>query len=171
MEWIVQPEGYVPFEHVHLAQEEIFHVKEGELRIVLDGKEHIGKASDTITVPKGTRHVAYNNRPDVLTCVVEYRPGLDYYKFFQCFAGLTLDHDVNRKGGVNIPKMLYFARKTNTQALARPTNIPGPLFRLLMNVFYLVGTLAGWERQYQKYTGEGIARHDEAATQFQETTK
>ena len=27
MEWIVQPDGYVPFEHVHVHQDEIFHVQ------------------------------------------------------------------------------------------------------------------------------------------------
>ena len=36
MNWIVQPDGYVPFEHIHLNQNEIFHVKSGELKIVLN---------------------------------------------------------------------------------------------------------------------------------------
>ena len=31
MQWIVQPKGYVPFEHIHLKQEEIFRVKKGEM--------------------------------------------------------------------------------------------------------------------------------------------
>ena len=27
MQWTVQPKGYVPFEHIHLHQDETFHVK------------------------------------------------------------------------------------------------------------------------------------------------
>lgn len=159
IEWTVRPEEYVPFEHVHLYQEEIFIVRRGEIRVVLDGEERVGRVGDVITVPRGTRHVAYNNKPEPLRCVVAYRPGLDYYKFFQCFAGLTLDRDINRKGGVNIPKMMYFARKMNARALARPTSVPRPLFKLLLNFFYVVGTVAGWEKQYQKYTGGDAAVH------------
>ena len=35
MEWIVQAEGYVPFEHIHLHQDEIFHVQQGEIRVLI----------------------------------------------------------------------------------------------------------------------------------------
>ena len=51
MQWTVQPKGYVPFEHIHLHQDETFHVKKGELKILLDGKEQIAKVGDSITVP------------------------------------------------------------------------------------------------------------------------
>jgi mannose-6-phosphate isomerase-like protein (cupin superfamily) len=110
-EFLVEPEGAVPFEHIHLNQDEIFHVISGQVRLVIDGKEHLGRAGDSITVPKGKRHVAFNDTQETLKCTVEYRPGLDNYKFFQCFAGLTLDKDVDKKGEINIPKMLYFTRE------------------------------------------------------------
>jgi len=154
MEWIVEPGGYVPFEHIHPNQDEIFHVQAGEGRIVIDGQEHIGEAGQTLTVPKGARHIAYNNKPETLTCIVEYRPGLDHYQLFQCFAGLTLDGEIDAKGSINIPKMGYFLKKINAQALTRPTSVPKPLFGLLLNMFYFVGTLAGWEKQFRQYTGE-----------------
>lgn len=53
MEWTVQPHGYVPFEHIHLNQDEIFEIQEGEMNVLIDGKEYIGRAGDTIVVPKG----------------------------------------------------------------------------------------------------------------------
>jgi quercetin dioxygenase-like cupin family protein len=152
MEWIVEPEGYVPFEHIHVSQDEIFHVKQGEIRVLINRQQQIGTLGQTVTVPCGVRHIAYNNRPETLICVVEYRPGLDISKFFQCFGGLTCDGDVYGKYGINIPKMMYFMKKTNANVLARPSSVPGPMFRLLMNTFYLVGTLAGWEKLYKKYT-------------------
>jgi quercetin dioxygenase-like cupin family protein len=152
-EWIVQPGGYVPFEHVHLAQEEVFHIQKGELRLVADGREQIGRAGETVTVARGVRQIAYNNKPETLHCVLEYRPGLDSYKIFQCFGGLTLDGDLDRRGLVNPPKMMYFLKKMNARAIARPAYVPGPIFRFFMELFLVVGSIAGWERLYQKYTG------------------
>ncbi len=152
MEWIVQPEGYVPFEHIHLSQDEIFHVKQGEIRVVINRKEQLGTMGQTVTVPRGVRHIAYNNTPEALTCVVEYKPGLDISKSFQCFGGLTCDLDIDRRYGINIPKMMYFMKKMNAKALARPTSVPAPIFSLLMNTFYVFGELSGWESLYKKYT-------------------
>src|SRR5687767_10140296 len=123
-EWSVQPAGFVPFEHIHPNQDEIFHVKQGEMRAVINGKEHIAAAGQTITIPRGARHVASNNKPEVLLCVLEYRPGLDSYKVFQCFGGLSLDNDTDRHGIVNVPKMLYFLEKIHAGTLARPTYLP-----------------------------------------------
>ena len=153
-EWTVAPKGYVPFEHVHLNQAEIFHVKAGEIKILLEGKEYIGKVGDTITVPPGKRHIASNNKPETLCCVVEYKPGLDTYTFFQCFAGLTIDKDVDRHGKINIAKMLYFARKMNTQSMARPTSIPAPVLSLVASLAFVTGSLLGWVKLYARYTGK-----------------
>jgi len=152
MEWIVEPDGYVPFEHIHLSQDEIFHVRRGEIRVLINRQEQIGRIGQTVRIPRGVRHIAFNNTPEVLMCVVEYRPGLDISKSFQCFGGLTHDCDVDRRYGINIPKMMYFMKKMNAKALARPTSVPGPIFALLMNIFYVAGSLAGWERLYKKYT-------------------
>ena len=154
LHWEVQPDGYVPFEHIHLNQDEIFHIKHGEIKIILDGKERIGRAGDTIKVPMGKAHIASNNRKEVLSCVVEYKPGLDNYTFFQCFAGLTLDKDTDRKGQINIAKMLYFTRKMGAQCLTRPTSIPAPIFRLAIHACYLVGLVLGWKKLFIKYTGQ-----------------
>jgi quercetin dioxygenase-like cupin family protein len=152
MEWIVQPEGYVPFEHIHISQDEIFHVEQGEIRVVLDRQPQIGRAGETVIVPRGTRHIAYNHRPETLVCVVEYKPGLDISRSFQCFSGLTCDGDVYGRYGINIPKMMYFMKRMNLKALARPSNVSAPIFSVLMNMFYAYGSFMGWEKLYKKYT-------------------
>jgi quercetin dioxygenase-like cupin family protein len=152
-EWVVQPAGFVPFEHIHPNQDEIFHVKQGEMRAVIDGREYIAAAGQTVTVPRGARHIAANNRPEVLACVLEYRPALDSYQVFQCFGGLSRDNDTDRRGIVNIPKMMYFLQRINARTLARPSYVPAPLFSLAMRIFYVLGVLAGWEKLYKKYTG------------------
>ena len=151
MEWTVQPGGYVPFEHVHLYQDEIFHVWQGEIRARINGQEQVGKVGQTILVPRGTRHIAHNDGSDVLICTVEYKPGLDQFKVMQFFAGFTLDQDIGRGGLVNIPKFMYCLKKANAKALVRPSLLPEPFFRLGMNIFFMLGTIAGWEAVYRKY--------------------
>jgi len=152
MEWTVQPNGFVPFEHIHLFQDEVFHVKQGKIRAVINGQAQYGTPGQVVTVPRGVRHKAYNDSGETLICVVEYKPALDIYKSFQCFGGLTCDNDLDRKYGINIPKMMYFMKRMSVLSLARPTNIPGAVYNLLMNFFYVVGSLAGWEKLYLKYT-------------------
>src|SRR5215213_493430 len=54
MEWTVHPGGYVPFEHVHVNQDEIFHVQRGEMRARVRGVTKLAKVGDTLTIPRGT---------------------------------------------------------------------------------------------------------------------
>lgn len=152
MEWAVHPGGYVPFEHVHVNQDEIFHVQQGEIRAMINGQERLGQAGDTICVPRGTRHIASNIKAEKLVCIVEYKPGLDHYKAMQCFAGLTLDNDIDRRGLVNVPKIMYMLKRINAQSLTRPAFVPDLIFRLGMALFYGLGAIAGWESLYKKYT-------------------
>lgn len=151
-EWVVEPAGFVPFEHIHPNQDEVFHIRRGELRATINGRECIARAGQSITIPRGSRHIAYNNRPELLECVLEYRPALDSYQVFQCFGGLSLDNDTDRHGIVNVPKMMYFLEKLHARTLARPSYVPAPLFWLGMKVFYLLGSILGWETLYLKYT-------------------
>ena len=53
-EWIVQPGGHLPNPHIHFTQDELFHIKSGDIRSVLDGQEHIVKAGSTTV---NDRHV------------------------------------------------------------------------------------------------------------------
>ena len=117
----------------------------------MDGKEIIGKAGETLTVPAGAKHIAYNNREEVLDCVVEYRPGLDHDKFMRCIIGLHQDGHFDKRGEISIPKMGYFLAKMNAQCMARPTKIPAAMFHTALYFFYLRGALSGWSKLYNKY--------------------
>jgi len=152
MEWTLKPEGYVPFEHIHFNQDEVFTVKEGEIKVLIEGKEHIAKAGESVTVPKGKRHIASNNANSHVTCIVEYKPGLDHHLFMQCMSGLIQDGHIDKKGGPSIPKMGYMIR--DMKSLARPTNIPAPVFKTTLGLFGVIGGLSGWNKLYKKYTGK-----------------
>ncbi|MEW6083303.1 MAG: cupin domain-containing protein [Chloroflexota bacterium] len=152
MEWTVAPGGYVPFEHVHVAQDEIFHVERGEIRARIARKDRYGKAGDTVVAPRGIRHIAYNDKDVPLVCTVEYKPGLDHYTTMQCFAGLTLDGRIDRRGLVHIPRIMYLLKRGNILSLPRPAFAPEFAFRFGMEFFYVVGSILGWEALYKKYT-------------------
>lgn len=154
MQWTVQPKGYVPFEHIHLNQDEIFHVKRGELKILMNGKTHLAAEGGAIIVPKGVAHTAFNNGDGILDCVVEYKPGLDHDIFMQCLIGLTKDNLIDKKGGIDIPRMGYFLTRMKAKCMTRPTQIPAPLFKMALKVFYLRGVLSSWSKLFEKYTGK-----------------
>ena len=81
------------------------------------------------------RHIAYNHGDEKLVCIVDYRPGLDHYTTMQCFAGLTLDGQVDRRGLVNIPKIMYLLKRANAESLPRPAFAPDFAFHLGMEFF------------------------------------
>ena len=56
MEWIVHPGGYVPFEHVHVRQDEIFHILDGEVAFLVDGKRISAQRGQTLIAPKWIAH-------------------------------------------------------------------------------------------------------------------
>ncbi len=89
-----------------------------------------------------------------MQCIVEFRPGLDTLTAFQCFAGLTIDEEYDEKGRINIPKMGFFLKLMNCQAMTRPTNIPAPVFGLALNFFYMLGRLKGWKSDFVRYRGQ-----------------
>lgn len=152
MQWTVQPQGYVPLEHLHYNQDEIFYVQKGQLKMIIDGQEQIAGPGEKIIVAKGKKHIAFNNKEDVLETTVEYRPALDQEKFMQCFNGLINDGYVDEKGSPRIRMMGYMLKKMKCQAMARPASIPAPMFKIALRFFYLLGSLKGWSKLYEKYT-------------------
>jgi uncharacterized cupin superfamily protein len=52
----VTPYGDSPPMHVHHSEDEVFHIISGEVRFVLDGKESIIRAGQTVLAPRGKPH-------------------------------------------------------------------------------------------------------------------
>ncbi len=48
--------GDSPPLHVHVEEDEVFHILEGEFRFLIGAEERRGHAGDTVLAPKGTRH-------------------------------------------------------------------------------------------------------------------
>lgn len=50
------PRGDSPPLHLHVDEDEVFHLLEGELRFSMDGQERTVTAGDTVIAPRGTPH-------------------------------------------------------------------------------------------------------------------
>ena len=50
------PHGDSPPMHLHRTEDEVFHVLEGEFRVILNGKESQARAGDVFLAPKGIPH-------------------------------------------------------------------------------------------------------------------
>jgi mannose-6-phosphate isomerase-like protein (cupin superfamily) len=50
------PHGDSPPLHIHRAQDEVFHILEGELRFVVDGQTIRAAAGQSLLAPKGVAH-------------------------------------------------------------------------------------------------------------------
>ena len=51
-----QPYGDSAPLHVHRNEDEVFHILEGRIRFVVDGRERIASAGETVLAPKGLPH-------------------------------------------------------------------------------------------------------------------
>jgi hypothetical protein len=70
----------------------------------------------------------------------------------QCFAGLTVDCLYDKRGLVDVPKIMFLLRRANATSLTRPAFAPDWLFRMGMYTFFAVGSVLKWENLYRKYT-------------------
>jgi mannose-6-phosphate isomerase-like protein (cupin superfamily) len=152
IECTVQPGEFVPFEQVHVAQDEIFHIEKGEKRAKDNEQESFGKVGDTLIAPRGDKLIAFNDKDEPLVCIVEYKPVHDQYTKMQCFAGLTTDGFIDRRGLVSIPRIMYLLKRFEALSLPRPAFAPEWMFRFGMEFFFVVGNYLGWESLYKKYT-------------------
>ncbi|HEU0024734.1 MAG TPA: cupin domain-containing protein, partial [Thermoleophilaceae bacterium] len=67
----------------HPAQDERFEVLEGELRAVVDGREHTLGPGDTLEVPRSAVHKMWNSSDGLTRAVWQTRPAgrtLDWWK-------------------------------------------------------------------------------------------
>ena len=68
-----QPKGYVEA-HSHRAQEQVYHILEGEALMELDTERRVVRRHDVIFVPPGVRHAIYNTGLADLTFIVVTSP-------------------------------------------------------------------------------------------------
>ena len=79
------PHGDSPPLHIHRNEDEVFHVLEGDLRVVVGGSEMRAGAGQTLILPKGTPHTYRVESPHGARCLT-ITAGKDFENFVRAFA-------------------------------------------------------------------------------------
>ena len=76
-------------EHVHPEAEEHYEVVEGKAAFRVGGEERTAGPGETVTVPPGTPHLAWNPTSERVRLKVEFRPALRWEEFVERLFALT----------------------------------------------------------------------------------
>lgn len=80
--------GHRAVEHVHPRMEECFEVIAGRAAFLVDGRRIDAVAGETVIVPPGAAHVAWNPTEEAVRLRIEMRPPLRWEEFTRrLFAG------------------------------------------------------------------------------------
>jgi len=103
----VAPGGFIPFEHYHSEQSEIFAIKGGRFTMWLDGKEHHAKVGDVVVVKPGMHHVGRNDGDEEMRAVVTFDPLLDADEMFRRYWKLCDSGKVDAQGRPSLDQLLF----------------------------------------------------------------
>jgi quercetin dioxygenase-like cupin family protein len=130
-------------EHVHPLADETFTVREGQLKVVIAGKEHLAGTGESVTIPKGSPHHFANAHDGETRATVTFEPAQSFVRFFANFASTTGQYPqwYSKQGD---PKLLLVAVTLNAYRdhfyLAKPpAAVQKWLFAFLAPVARLFG--------------------------------
>lgn len=76
--------------HIHPHADEYFHVRQGRLMVMINGKEHFADAGETIMIPRGKSHFFRNAHDGETHATVSFTPGQKHLRFFLNLAAMTV---------------------------------------------------------------------------------
>ena len=82
------PAGTFVPPHVHPTQDELVHVLDGELVILLDDGEAAARPGDLVRLPMGQSHGIFNRSDATATCLFAVEPTRRLFDLFEAIHGL-----------------------------------------------------------------------------------
>ncbi len=76
------PAGTFVPPHIHPTQDEFIYLLEGRLDLILDGRDFVANAGDTIRLPMGIAHGIFNKSEQTAKCVFWVTPTRKLYDLF-----------------------------------------------------------------------------------------
>lgn len=140
---IVGPGGYAAAEHIHPQQEERFEIRQGVLRLRVDGEERELRAGEVAAIPPGTPHVWSNGGADELQMVLRFTPALNTEEFFETYFALVAAGKTNSKGMITNPLHAAVALQHFSDFIV-PTSPPRWVQRLAIALFAPLGRRLGY---------------------------
>lgn len=152
-DYYLAPGGFAvgKVDHVHPNQEERIAVERGRLGVRIEGDEWTATPGTRFAVLPGTAHTVWNDGDDEVHAVIEVRPSLALYPFFQTCYGLARDGRTN-DWGLPGPLQLAVLADAYRDEFALG-DVPIPVQRTLAGVVAPVGRLAGYRARYDRYAG------------------
>ena len=83
MSWhaTLPPGTFVP-PHIHPTQDEFIYLLEGQLELMLDGREVLARSGDLVRMPMGIAHAIYNRSERQAKCLFWVSPTRRLYDLF-----------------------------------------------------------------------------------------
>ena len=150
-EIVFTPRGFGAQEHLHPHQQERHEVIEGELGIVVAGRERRLGPGDVEVVPPGTPHRLFPVGDRPVRAVFESRPALRSAELAETLFGLGRDGKLNAKGNPNPLQLAVIGREFAQEG--RATRPPAPIQRVLLAPLAALGRLLGYRGTYPEYSG------------------
>lgn len=150
-EWRLRPGGFIPFEHWHADQEEVFEVRKGRLELSLSGSPVLVEPGDTVRVPMGVDHAGDNRASGETVVDVAWEPGLDASVGGLVYWGLVDDGFVHNDGRPHLLKVAVLT--SHLIARSCPSKVPAWAYELSRT--HLAGLRARpqYQELYRRYTG------------------
>lgn len=149
MKMTLKSKGKLVPDHFHALQDEHFEVVSGNLTILLDGKNHVLKQGEKMTLPKNKPHNHYNASNETVVIIQSVTPALDFDYLLENIIGLTIDGKMpNGKAGL-IQELVTLKYLDSKSYLA---DIPQGIQKFLMNIVGPIGRMFGYRAIYKKYS-------------------
>jgi quercetin dioxygenase-like cupin family protein len=132
--------------HIHPNQENRFKILKGELSFLINGKQQIASAGDSVSIPKNVPHHFWNSGSMEAHYIQEFYPALKIDRLFETFFALARDGKLSRKGAPNFfrTSVIMLAHEKEIR-LARPAWI---FQKAIFSLLAPVGRLLGYKNEY-----------------------
>lgn len=140
------PRGFATRDHVHPRQQERHEVLDGELGLVVAGRDLRLRPSDVEVVPPGTPHRVYSVGDGRVRARFESRPALESEVLLETLFALARDGKVNERGEPGLLQLAVIFR--DMADLGHPTRPPLAVQKAIFAPLAALGRLRGYRARY-----------------------
>jgi quercetin dioxygenase-like cupin family protein len=158
MGFSINPHSKIAGEHFHPSQEQTIIVTVGELHCTIDGKNHVLRAGESVTIPAGARHFQWNPTDTETRAVEEYRPAGRIHNFFRVLFKLAAEGKTNQQG---IPDPLIGAALT--AEFKDTVSVSSVYLRILFGLLAPFSERLGYRQTIRNYIEKFEAADNRAA--------
>jgi quercetin dioxygenase-like cupin family protein len=143
------PGGKVAVRHVHPNQDETFEIKEGVMRLEINGETKLYKRGDKVTIPEKKPHEWSNGSlTEPLQMTVTFQPALKTEIFFEQFFGLGNDGKTDRNGSPSFMQVMAMCNEYEIYL----ASLPLALQKIMGFTVGGIARLMGKKKYYPEYS-------------------